>query len=393
MRTATRRKSARGAAVKVRNVLVSINIQGASGRDCLSGILQKIRSGMRWRVHITDKLLTNFQSLPDREHTGFDGIITEKPSTDADMALLDSLEIPVVFTNYKGSEPQIGGNFGLVQLDNRAIGATAARFLDDLGRFRSWAFVTTAPDSRFSVLRERGFRDALAKKGIEPVVFTSDADCERIKVLPKPIAIFAAWDYAALAALNICERAEVRVPDQAVVLGVDNDDILCLGANPALSSIMPDHIALGKAAVLELQRMMGGRAARRLVLKKSVREIVVRDSTRPPKPAEHLIRRAMDFIAQHAEEPISVDDVVRHMHVSRPLADRRFRELQGESIGKTIAKARVAAIKKRLKASRSRLEDIARACGFTDSASLSRYFHRESGITPRDYRNQHRSIP
>ena len=84
MRTATRRKSARGAAVKVRNVLVSINIQGASGRDCLSGILQQIRSGMRWRVNITDKLLTNFQSLSDKEDAGFDGIITEKPSSDSD---------------------------------------------------------------------------------------------------------------------------------------------------------------------------------------------------------------------------------------------------------------------------------------------------------------------
>ena len=389
MRTAIRKKSAKGAAARVRNVLVSINIQGASGRDCLSGILQQIRSGMRWRVNIVDKL----QSLSEKGNACFDGIITEKPSTAADFAFLKSLGIPVVFTNYEGAEPQIGGNFGLVQLNDLSIGTTAARFLDGLGRFRSWAFVTTLPDSRFSVLRERGFWEALARKGIKPVVFTSDADCERMKALPMPIAIFAAWDYAALAALNICEKAGVRVPDQAVILGVDNDDILCLGGNPTLSSIMPDHIGLGKAAVLELHRMMGGRAARRLVLQKSVREIVVRDSTRPPKPAEHLIRNAMDFIAQHAEEPISVDDVVRHLHVSRPLADRRFRELQGESIGKTIAKARVAAVKKRLKSSRARLEDVARACGFTDSASLSRYFLRETGITPGDYRKRQRSIP
>ncbi|MBR6746098.1 MAG: substrate-binding domain-containing protein, partial [Muribaculaceae bacterium] len=46
-------------------------------------------------------------------------------------------------------------------------------------------------------------------------------------------------DHSAVAALTICKKVGVKVPDQAVILGVDNDEILCLGTSPSLTSILP----------------------------------------------------------------------------------------------------------------------------------------------------------
>lgn len=71
------------------------------------------------------------------------------------MSYLNSLKIPIVFTNYQGKAPQLGENCGIVQLDDVSIGTEAVRFLRSLGKFRFWAFATTAPDERFSTLRER----------------------------------------------------------------------------------------------------------------------------------------------------------------------------------------------------------------------------------------------
>ena len=382
---------------KVRNVLVSISIQGASGRDCLFGILQQIQCGMHWQVHLLNDICSVIETLKKEREIRFDGIITEIPYDKKAINYLNSLEIPIIFTNYNDENPQLGENCGIVQLDDVSIGAEAVRFLSNLGKFRSWVFATTTPGDRFSILRERGFRDALGKKEITPTILSidptqnafleGDANCRRISVLPKPIAIFAAWDHAAVSALTICQKVGVKVPDQAVITGVDNDEILCLGVSPTLTSILPDHINLGKNAVLELQKMMNGRNPRKLVLKRSIREIISRNSTRPTKPAEHLIRNALDYISNHCEEPISVGDVVRHLRISRALADRRFRELHGESIRKAIAKARIAAIKKRLKTSRSQIADIAQTFGFANAATLSRYFHRETGQTPSAYRS------
>ena len=382
---------------KVRNVLVSISIQGASGRDCLFGILQQIQCGMHWQVHLLNDIGSVIETLKKEREIQFDGIITEIPYDKKAIDYLNSLEIPIIFTNYNDENSQFGENCGIVQLDDVSIGAEAVQFLSSLGKFRSWVFATTTPGDRFSILRERGFRDALGKKEITPAILSidptqnafleGDANCKRISELPKPIAIFAAWDHAAVSALTICQKVGVKVPDQAVIVGVDNDEILCLGVSPTLTSILPDHINLGKNAVLELQKLMNGGNPRKLVLKKSIREIVARNSTRPTKPAEHLIRNALDYIANHSEEQISVSDVVRHLRISRALADRRFRELHGESIRKAIAKARIAAIKKRLKSSQSQIDDIAHACGFANAAALSRYFHRETGQTPSAYRN------
>ena len=382
---------------KVRNVLVSISIQGASGRDCLFGILQQIQCVMHWQVHLLNDIGSVIETLKKEKEIRFDGIITEVPSDKESIDYLNSLGTPIVFTNYQDENPQFADNCGIVQLDDVSIGADAVRFLGGLGRFGSWVFATTASQSKFSTLRERGFRDALARKGITPDILSidptqnafleGDANCRRISELPKPIAIFAAWDHAAVSALTICQKVGVKVPEQAVIVGVDNDEILCLGVSPTLTSILPDHINLGKNAVLELHKMMNGRNPRKLVLKRSIREIISRNSTRPAKPAEHLIRNALDYIASHAEEQISVSNVVRHLRVSRALADRRFRELHGESIRKAIAKARIAAIGKRLKSSQSPIADIAHAFGFANAAALTRYFHRETGQTPSAYRN------
>ena len=123
-----------------------------------------------------------------------------------------------------------------------------------------------------------------------------------------------------------------------------------------------------------------------MTIKNSVSEICGRASTRFLQPSEHLIRNAKEYIAKHASEDISPRDVVRHLGVSRPLADLRFRELNGRSIRQEIAAARIREIKKHLMSSRNSLESIAIRCGFTSLPALSRYFKRETGQSPSKWR-------
>ena len=85
---------------KVRNVLIAINITGASGRDCLSGILQQIQSGMQWQIHLLNDIDSIIETLKNAKEMTFDGIITEKPSLKQSADYLNSLGIPIVFTDY-----------------------------------------------------------------------------------------------------------------------------------------------------------------------------------------------------------------------------------------------------------------------------------------------------
>lgn len=83
---------------------------------------------------------------------------------------------------------------------------------------------------------------------------------------------------------------------------------------------------------------------------------------------------------------LTPSDVAAHLGISRSLADLRFRELSGRTIGETIAGVRIGAVKRRLMSSHETIATVARTCGFLGASSLVRYFKRETGQTPDEWR-------
>ena len=378
------------------NVIIAINIGVASGRDCLTGIFRFLNGGANWHIQLFDtpSQLT-VEAVADAQ-----GIITETSIPDEVLKEIESRRLPVVFTDYSTNDCLANPNTECLQLDDRQIGAEAFRFFSSLGSFGSFAFITDSRGKKWSDNRERGFRDAaeLGRKEVFSLGLTADHSRTRdersvvlkLKRMAKPIAIFASWDRLAIHAINLCVTAGINVPGQAAILGVDNDEILCRGVSPNLSSILPNHEALGHTAARELHRLLNrGKPKGTVLIKNAVREIFNRESTRVIQPAEHIIRNAKAFILQHAAENITPRDVVRHLGVSRTLVDLRFRELNAVSLRQQIALARVGEIKRRLISTKDSLRQIARACGFTGSPALSRYFTRETGTTPSDWRKGH----
>ena len=80
--------------------------------------------------------------------------------------------------------------------------------------------------------------------------------------LPKPAGIMIASDQLGTALLEACRRAEVAVPDDVSVIGVDNDEPLCLVSDPPLTSIWPNHAQVGYEAAHLLDRLMQGEPRR-----------------------------------------------------------------------------------------------------------------------------------
>lgn len=93
-------------------------------------------------------------------------------------------------------------------------------------------------------------------------------------------------------------------------------------------------------------------------------------------------------LAVFAARNLRVGDVVRHLGVSRRLADLRFRQIQHESILETISRARLRLVKKRLLTTRDSLAHIAADCGFRSGAALARFFARETGMTMTAWRRK-----
>ena len=117
-----------------------------------------------------------------------------------------------------------------------------------------------------------------------------------------------------------------------------------------------------------------------------VKRIEVRESTSPVSQSGKLVQRALAFITAHYAEPIRPLDVVRELKVSRRLADLRFSELQGESIGKAILHTRLEAVRRMLTATNDTLENIAAACGFRKVDRMRAAFKARYDVSPSEFR-------
>ena len=77
---------------------------------------------------------------------------------------------------------------------------------------------------------------------------------------------------------------------------------------------------------------------------------------------------------------------MRHLGCSRRLADLRFRELQGTSIGEMLITTRLEEVKWMLRSTKEPVDAIAAECGFSNPNYLKNLFKKRFNMTMRDYR-------
>lgn len=110
-----------------------------------------------------------------------------------------------------------------------------------------------------------------------------------------------------------------------------------------------------------------------------------------PRPQAHRPEAAalldvMEFMQRHLGDRLTVDELAGRCHMSRSTFLRHFRRLCRRSPMEYLAECRVRQAREWLSATDRPAADIALACGFYDSAHFTRVFQRETGMTPRQYR-------
>jgi len=83
-----------------------------------------------------------------------------------------------------------------------------------------------------------------------------------------------------------------------------------------------------------------------------------------------------------------VQEVVHQVSLSRRVLEKRFRQILGKSIHEEIRRARVELLVKLLSETQMSISEIAQALDFDDVTHLSRYFRKEMGLSPLQYRKQ-----
>ena len=370
----------------MKKVIVAYSANTVAAREFITGVFKFVNSGGEWNIRLFGNPYDMTpQTVADAKRDGVDGILTGfAVKTPGYNALLKS-GIPLVLNNFPAQLPPPDlPHIAVLHNDEIGIGCKGAAFLCGRGRFRSFAYVPDNAKSWWSTYRQRGFRLELARRGHKCRTFRSGKAqlADWLRSLEKPAAIMATNDVTGTRVIEACRNVGIKIPEQIAVLGVDNDEIVCDGVRPTLSSLHPNHVELARRAAEELDRIMDGRRKSAAQILIPPIGVVERMSTKKIPPAGALIKEALAFIEEHALEGITAADVAKRMKVSHSLLRLRFRTIYGKSVREQILDVRFAAVDWFLKETSHGLDVIAQKTGFSSANFLSHSYKARFGVPP-----------
>ena len=390
-----------------RKILVAIPTNGPDGRLRVAGVLKYANTRTNWDLRIvSSRTAFNDDEVHELLGGGLDGCILAAYTPAVDEILKRRIPTIIALENMHqelGPRP----NCISVLMDNHEIGRIAAEHFKSLGHFASYAFIPAPPKIPWSLERKAAFFENADRRAeffeypesdFEMVNMTGEAGIqvrteelvEFLRSLPRPAAVFAANDLLAVQAIKACREARIKVPASLAVIGCDNDELLCQGERPALTSILPGFEKAGFAAARALDALIHGTPPATHVLRIPGAALVPRASTTTLPPAVAVVNAAMDFIKTHALDGISTADVISHLRISRSLLDLRFRQLRNESVMDAILGIRLAAVRERIEKTDKKFLAIGAECGFRNPDYLKRLFRKRFGMSMREWRDSAR---
>lgn len=359
-------------------------LKGIARYSQLHGPWIFVHEGPFWEKHSRQDLLERMKSA--------DGIIMREGPF---LKEILNLRIPAIVSNY--ATEHITGIPNIIS-DHIAIGRMAADHLIDRG-FRHFAFCGY-PDLFWSNQRYEGFTQRITEAGLEWTDYRPPKAIrqhwkeempfmmEWLQVLPKPLGLFTCVDERSQQVAEACKKSGVRIPDEVAIVGVDNDEMICMLSSIPLSSVAINAEKGGYEAATVLGRLMKGKKSVEPI-EISPSHVVTRTSTDIVTVADDHVARALTFIRDNSTRELQVGDVAQAAGLSRRVLEKRFRNVLNRSIYEQIRQERVGLIIKLLTDPTLRIADIAYTLGFPDAAHIARYFRAQTGLSTATYRQRH----
>ncbi len=366
------------------NVVADFNLAYQTHITMLDGILSYVKTHASWNL----ALVTGRRDEPKRFNPNeVDGVFLD--FTDSRMPNwmrnLDFTKIPVTFIS-DSSAPNLP--CCRIYCDNVPIAKTAAQHL--LSKHcEAYVFVHSAGQS-WSDERGRLFAQMVKDGGGRFLWRTSNRKTlpRLIAETPKPLGVFAATDILARTTLDACRIAGCQVPDEVLIVGVDNDTMLCETSNTTISSIPQSSRDAGYRAAEIMDLAMRGEIDIQKLPDVSYtgNTVVERLSSARSFAYDALVRRCRETLASEFASPIRIADLAKHFRVSRRTLETHFRDVTGTTIADEICRLRIERAKHLLATTSDAQDKIAAACGFYNASHLSATFRSRLGKRPSAFR-------
>ena len=374
-----------------REVALLIETSKTFGRGVLKGVARYTRTCGNWTI-LTDERGLDDPLPPWLKRWQGHGILLRTSRPDV-LNAARRLKIPAVFLG-----ETLADAMPTLKSDDQAIIDHLASHLLDRGFIRfayvglegkEWSnrrrdflikrlAVESLPCELFEFKPRQGRYDTLPRQ--------QDRLVRWLRTLTPPVAIAACYDVMGLRVLNACRLAGIAVPEQAAVIGVDDDVLLCELANPPLTSVAHDLERIGFEAAALLQNLMNGARQPRRSIQIVPRGVTTRQSTDVLAIDDELVAQAVQIIRRQACEGIQVQDVARQLRCSRVTLNRRFSTIFSRTVKQEILRLQVDRCRQLLQETDFTLQRIAGLAGFRHPEYMSVVFRRETGRTPGQYR-------
>lgn len=223
-------------------------------------------------------------------------------------------------------------------------------------------------------LRENGF--ACAKLGMGRRKLSDE-----LRALPKPCALFCAHDFLAREALGVAIDADIAVPGELSILGVDDDVAICTTAAPALSSLPTGDFRLGYAAGRIMNELLR-RAAGGRVIRFACSHVASRLSTDVDALSDPFVATVLRHARNHLNGKLDAATLARKVGYSKHMLQIRAERALGHTLGEEVRNLRIAAAHDLVAETDRPIAEIADMCGFTSVSHLALRFKDAYGTKP-----------
>lgn len=266
--------------------------------------------------------------------------------------------------------------------------------------FKHYAFLGIK-DAVWSYERCEGFKKALKKAGLIASFYEYQKDIKEglwyyeenlekwLVELPKPVAIMACDDNQAQYIAEICRIHQIDIPNEVSLLGVDNDQMICLLSDPPMSSLNQNAVKGGYQVAQLIDRMIKDPNYQWSDVIVEPTHITTRASSDIYSTINPHISVVLKEIHEHISSKLTIEGLVRLVPLSRRSLESLFREVTGDSIYSYILKLRIEKFASELIETNKPIINIALDLGYIDYKNISRQFKNLKGCTPSEYREKY----
>ena len=372
----------------------------------MDGITEYIHNKGNWQLIVWPD--SSQESLSFLKQRGCKGAFVSTQTTTKAKELLQ-IGIPVIAV----STMQDMYNLPFVSADSEQVAKMACEYFLKK-KFRNFAFFGLT-QAKWSLGRMDFFSKYLAEKGFmvhkfeeqipimnDFVPFTTlwinttlNTGQQRLidwlRQLPKPTAILASCDILACHLSNVAKEAGLNVPDEIIILGVNNDQAICNICDPPLSSIALNFKKAGYEAARLLDRIISGQQTMQgQCIEIQPTHVESRASTDIFAINDPDIIQVLKYIKENSNNPLQVDEIANHVCISKRSLQLRFRKAMGRSIHDQIVQSHFDIAKTLLNETNLPIDEIASRAGFLYTSNMRRAFKQIAGMLPQKYRQLQR---